>query len=333
MNHIRMAIEKRLQFRTLQFFDGKNILTWIEKYLPYLLLTKFFTRPTGFPSAFWGANKHDILDRLERGDPSAKHELLGKNFVGEKLEKRVFEGVTMMGSSFVRSDLTGSNFMGTALMGADFSSACLVGVNMIQASCMGAYFNGADMRGIILRDASLMDSQLRNVTCTDADLRGAAFMAAKLEGADLKRSNLEGAFFNGAMLNGSDLRGARVRNTYFTKADLEEADLRGIEFDENTLKTICRSYNWRKARFDPKVEAIIQLMSTTLDQSQGTYESSSEAVELEVQCKTCGVWFGSGIAMSKQSFETCVLGGNIHQCPNGHRHAYYKEDYRSKTVR
>lgn len=48
---------------------------------------------------------------------------------------------------------------------------------------------------------------------------------------------------------------------------------------------------------------------------------------LELKCKTCGVQFKSGIAMSRKAFETTVLVANKHKCPNGHVHSYNKEDY------
>jgi hypothetical protein len=52
--------------------------------------------------------------------------------------------------------------------------------------------------------------------------------------------------------------------------------------------------------------------------------------ELEVKCKTCGIWFKSGIAADEKSFETLILKRNFHRCPRGHTHAYDKEDYRLK---
>lgn len=324
--HIRDVIGKQLQFRNLHFFTGRDILDWIEKYLPDLLKTSYFTSTSGFPESFWNMNKYKILERLKRGDPKAKLELLGKDFEGEKLQNKVLEGVTMMGSSFVRSDLTKSNFMDAALMGANFSGTCLFEANMTRASCMGAYFNGADMRKIKLRDAALMGAYLREATCTDADLQGAAFMGAKLEGADLRRSNLKNAFFNEAMLNKADLRQAKVLNTDFTKADLEGADLREIDFDDTTLRSISRAYNWTKAKINSNVRKEIELLSVTSKMSV-TSSESSKTLKLQVKCKTCGVRFYSGIAMNKRSFETCMLSGNIHQCPQGHKHAYNKEDY------
>ena len=48
---------------------------------------------------------------------------------------------------------------------------------------------------------------------------------------------------------------------------------------------------------------------------------------LELKCKTCGVQFKSGIAMSRKTFETSMLVANEHKCPNGHVHSYNKEDY------
>lgn len=48
---------------------------------------------------------------------------------------------------------------------------------------------------------------------------------------------------------------------------------------------------------------------------------------LELKCKTCGLQFKSGIAMSRKSFETAILVANKHRCPNGHIHSYNKEDY------
>jgi len=48
---------------------------------------------------------------------------------------------------------------------------------------------------------------------------------------------------------------------------------------------------------------------------------------LELKCKTCGVQFKCGIAMSNKTFETSVLVANKHKCPNGHVHSYNKEDY------
>lgn len=327
--YVRTEIQKELQFRNLQFFNGKDLLNWIDRYMPDLLRTRYFEAPAEFP-VFWESDKYEILDKLKTGDPRARHELLGKDFVGENLQESIFEGVTMMGSSFVRSNLAKSNFMDASLMGADFSCACLFQANMMHASCMGTYFNGADMREVRLRGASLMGAYLRRATCIGADLRDAALMGAKLEGADLRKSNLEGAFFIESMLNDADLREAKVSNTDFTKADLEGADLRGVDFDDGTLKTLIKSYNLERAKFDPNVLESMRKLSEMVKKEENTHESSSEARELQVKCKTCGVWFSSGIAMSKRAFETSVLRANVHQCPKGHKHAYDKEDYRFK---
>ena len=48
---------------------------------------------------------------------------------------------------------------------------------------------------------------------------------------------------------------------------------------------------------------------------------------LELKCKTCGMQFKSGIAMSRKTFETSVLVSNQHECPNGHINSYNKQDY------
>ena len=58
-----------------------------------------------------------------------------------------------------------------------------------------------------------------------------------------------------------------------------------------------------------------------------TLEERMKMPMLYLKCKTCGVEFASEIETDKENFETPTLSNNSHQCPKGHMHSYFKEDY------
>jgi len=275
--------------------------------------------------------KGKIIDEIRKGKIDLRRGLLGINLESQNLQEMNFKEAVMMGSSFSKSNLKGAVFLKAVIMGADFSDAVLAKTDFRYSSAMGAHFDRADLNEADLRYASLGGAFFPNAICLRADFRASTLSGAIFENANMVESRLEDAIFTEACLVNAKMMKATVKNTDFTRADLLGADLHGITFDERTLRSVVNSYNWDKAHWDEKEKAkATQLFDASEKKVEIPEDTSPHRVY--VKCRTCGVEFYAGIVVNPRSFATSVFRGNIHQCPNGHRHAYDKEDYVLKKM-
>jgi hypothetical protein len=78
---------------------------------------------------------------------------------------------------------------------------------------------------------------------------------------------------------------------------------------------------------DPKRAPELKVVYSTLRIPEDTSPH-----QLLLKCRTCGIEFESGFIVNPRSFATSIFRGNIHECPNHHRHSYDKEDYILKKL-
>jgi penicillin-binding protein-related factor A (putative recombinase) len=123
------------------------------------------------------------------------------------------ERVIAMGYSFGGHNIAKQVLRGAALMGANFDKTILSNSDMRNVSAMGASFNGANLKG--------------------ADLRSASVMGAYFENADMQETKLEGTAFMGAFISGADFRRA--------------------SFNEMSLWSIGKAFDFEKAKYDEGV--------------------------------------------------------------------------------
>lgn len=131
------------------------------------------------------------------------------------------EKIVAMGYSFAGQNIAKQTLRGAAIMGANFEKSVLSNSDMRSISAMGANFNDTDLR--------------------DCDLRSGSLMGAYFENADLRGAKLEGATFMGAFLS--------------------KADFRGASFDELSLWSISKAYDFDKATYD---DGILEKIRTFL---------------------------------------------------------------------
>ncbi len=139
------------------------------------------------------------------------------------------ENVVAMGYSFAGNNIPKQVLRGAALMGANFEKTILSNSDMRGISAMGANFNGANLRG--------------------SDLRSASVMGAYFENADMQETKLEGAAFMGAFLSGADFREA--------------------SFDELSLWSIGKAYDFEKAKYNDGIMEKIKSLTKINNYSSG----------------------------------------------------------------
>lgn len=52
---------------------------------------------------------------------------------------------------------------------------------------------------------------------------------------------------------------------------------------------------------------------------------------LYVKCKTCHLWFKSGLSVESFDLKPQTAMERVHECPMGHRHFYSREDYANEA--
>lgn len=139
------------------------------------------------------------------------------------------EKIIAMGYSFAGHNITNQILRGAAIMGANFEKSILSNSDMRSISAMGANFTDANLR--------------------DCDLRSGSFMGANFENADLRGAKLEGAVFTGAFLS--------------------KADFRGASFNELSLWSISKAYDFDKAIYDDGILEKIRPLQKINNYSSG----------------------------------------------------------------
>jgi uncharacterized protein YjbI with pentapeptide repeats len=77
----------------------------------------------------------------------AYNDLVGGNFVGQKLTSASFGGANLTDADFRDANLTNTSFRGATLTNADFSTANLTNASFLDATLTNTNFTGADSRG------------------------------------------------------------------------------------------------------------------------------------------------------------------------------------------
>jgi uncharacterized protein YjbI with pentapeptide repeats len=146
------------------------------------------------------------------------------------------------------TDLSGMELREAELARADLGNALLLGVDMYRARGIEVCLEGARLCPLDGRPASLIEVRFRGARGRYADFSDAVLVNAHLDEADLR-----GASFRGAHLQAAHLRDARLEDATFVQANLADAYFWGARMNFETMRSITRAYNWRKAHFDEDV--------------------------------------------------------------------------------
>ena len=125
---------------------------------------------------------------------------------------------------------------------------------------LGYSFTNADLSGIDMKKATMMSIDFKRADLSNTDMRSGAFMGANFMGANLDGADLRGCSFMGAFFEKAKLRTTKLQGAAFMGAFVEGADFSGAEWDDVSLWSINKSYNFEKAKFDEGVlEKIVKL--------------------------------------------------------------------------
>jgi uncharacterized protein YjbI with pentapeptide repeats len=164
---------------------------------------------------------------------------LKKNQESETLECLDLTNAYLYNADLRRLDLTCADIAFADLRDADFTDGNLFRVKGIEANLKNCHFINTNLQEgrldyAIGENAHFGGAKLISATLKHANLKYAKFYDAKLQSAHLENSDLRGARFDGANIN----------DAYFIDADMTK----------ETLTSITKAKNWRKAHFDDRTK-------------------------------------------------------------------------------
>lgn len=125
---------------------------------------------------------------------------------------------------------------------------------------LGYSFKNADLSRMDMKKATMMSIDFSNADLSNADMRSGAFMGALFKGANLYGTDLRGCSFMGAFFEKAKLGMAKLQGAAFMGAFVNGADFLGAEWDDVSLWSISKSYDFDKAKFDEGIlDKIINL--------------------------------------------------------------------------
>ena len=204
--------------------------------------------------------------KIEPGAYLANADLMERNLSGANLREANLREANLRGANLFGANLIEADLSGTNLIHSLLGRAVLFGANLRGADLSEADLSEADLSGAKLIEANLIEAKLIEAKLIEAKLNGANLSGAKLNGADLRGADLSGADLSGANLSGANLSGAKLIEVNLRGAKLIEANLSKTKFfkakfDDECLKTILVSKNWRDAEFDSNVRTKLEDMS------------------------------------------------------------------------
>jgi uncharacterized protein YjbI with pentapeptide repeats len=155
-------------------------------------------------------------------------------------------------------DLSHCSLYGADLQGLNLRSADLKSTNLQTANLTGADLWRARGIEVRLNKARLSQANLNEARLQKAQIRNAYFHSTNLISADLKEANLYAAKFEQARLQAAHLHRTNLVDAKFEQADLADTYFLGAKLNEQSLRSILRARNWRKAHFDAEVLARLE---------------------------------------------------------------------------
>ena len=159
-------------------------------------------------------------------------------------------------AKLANTDLTGVDLREADMAFADLRHCALAGADLTRARGLEVTLEGARLGSERGRPVSLIEVRFRGAHCDGADFSGARLVNAHLQEAELRDARFYGSRLQAAHLEQAKLTGAR-----FQRANISDAYFHGAEFDLPALRSITRSFGWRKAHFDPDVRATLERLS------------------------------------------------------------------------
>lgn len=231
-------------------FSVNDLNTWRRSPIPFFL---FFWNKA--EDKFYWMNLHEFCNNLELTSP--------KKFDQTYLEIN-FENV-LNGDGFDLIEINTRNLckMAAKTINDNVGKQVTVGDLVKRGGpivALGYSFKNADLSRMDMKKATMMGIDFSNADLSNADMRSGAFMSANFESANLDGADLRGCSLMSAFFEKAKLRTAKLQGAAFMGAFVEGTDFSGAEWDDISLWSIGKSYDFKKAKFDKGVlERIIEL--------------------------------------------------------------------------
>jgi len=239
--------QRKLDFQLKSTTDGANerdieirhLDMWKESILPFFLF--FWNRAE---KELYFLNVHEYYGTLSRSDPAKlKQNTVLVKFT-EKLNHYSFNHIKRTVDNLYQ--IVGQAILEHSNKNAEIKD--FLGRGPITA--MGYSFAGHDISKKILQGAALMGANFERTILSNSDLRGVIAMGANFNGANLNGADLRGASVMGAYFENADMRETKLEGATFMGAFLASADFRRASFNDVSLWSISKAYDFEKAKYD-----------------------------------------------------------------------------------
>ena len=165
-------------------------------------------------------------------------------------------GINIKNAILINLNLSWSNFRYAILISTNLKDSILMRINAENSDLRNAQWIHVDMEKAILNNANLQNACLAN-----SNLQWCHFKKVFARRTQFQQAKLQSTLFNGADLKGASFEQADINNAVFKKAI----------FDNRALRSIVKSFNWRKAHFDNDVlEQLEQIESRIISSKKNS---------------------------------------------------------------
>ncbi|MBI2018422.1 pentapeptide repeat-containing protein [Candidatus Daviesbacteria bacterium] len=221
-------------------FSLIDLKTWCHSPIPFFL---FFWNKA--ENKFYWINLHEFCNNLELTSPEKFEQTYLKINFENELNVDSFNLIEMNTRNLCK--------MAARAINDNVGKQVAVGDLAKQGEpiiALGYSFKKADLSKMDMRKAIMMGIDFNNADLSHADMRSGAFMGANFKGANLDGADLRSCSFMGAFLEKAKLRTVKLQGAAFMGAFVEGADFSGAEWDDISLWSISKSYDFEKAIFD-----------------------------------------------------------------------------------
>ena len=242
----------------------KHLDMWRKSILPFFLF--FWSK---LENQIYFLNLHEYYEVLSRSNPEKLQQKSTLIKFTEKLDDNSLKYIKRTADQFTEivDQAIREHGNKTAQIKDFFGQEKIV--------AMGYSFAGHDIAKQVLRKALLMGANFEKAVLSNSDMRGVSAMGANFNNADLRDCDLRSGAFMGAYFENADLRDAKLEGATFMGAFLLKADFRGASFDELSLWSIGKAYDFDKAKYDEGILEKIRPLRKISNYSSGNATSAA----------------------------------------------------------
>lgn len=225
-------------------FKTTDIKTWKNNLVPFII---FFWNES--ENKYYWVNLHEFYSNLEAVDPKKIQQKTITILFENELNKEAFNIIKYF-------TLTRHRIVEEAIReneGKKLTVRSLFMKTKKPIIALGYSIKNTDLSDLNMKKSVMMGINLQGSILSNTDLRSSSFMGANFNNANLNGADLRAGSFMGAYFENADLRDAKLQGAAFMGAFVARADFRGAKWDDISLWSISKAYDWEKAKFDKNI--------------------------------------------------------------------------------